>query len=169
MVALHRVELVQAVEIHHLNTGEVVDLLARHDLCKIFLGSPRGMQISVCQGHAQDLAVFTDQCEVDAPCVDTDRRDFRPLLRTGDHPGLEVFVERKDIPVIVSAQFKNLVRETGQLLHLQLAVAKRAQNRAAAGRSQVKSQKRDLFHRFSQIYAACKEFAIRKYPATTDL
>ncbi len=38
------------------------------------------------------------------------------------------------------AQFKNLVRETGQLLHLQLAVAKRAQNRAAAGRSRSKAK-----------------------------
>ena len=88
MVALHRIELVQAVEIHHLNTGEVIDLLTRHDLCEILLGSARGMQIPVCQGHPQNLAVFADQREVDAPRVDTDRRDFRSFLRTGDHPGL---------------------------------------------------------------------------------
>ena len=49
----------------------------------------------------------------------------------------EVFVERKDIPVIMAAQRQDGIRETGQFLEDELSVPERAENGAAAGGPQV--------------------------------
>ena len=146
LIALHRVKLVQAVEVHHLNAGSLVHLLARHDLLEILFGSPHRMRIAVRIGHAQHLAVGPQKGEIDAPCVDTDRFDLDILFRGGDHTGLQMLVQRIDIPVKMSAQLENLVREASQLLHLELALVQRPEDRAAAGGSQIEREKRILLH-----------------------
>ena len=104
------------------------------------------MQITICERHAENLAILADQREIDTPSIDTDRSNFNTLFHAGHHTRLEVFIQRKDIPIIVSAQLQNLIGETGQLFHLQLTVAQCTQNRTATGCSQVESQKRNLFH-----------------------
>jgi len=72
-----------------------------------------------------------------------------------------MLVQRIDIPVKMSAQFENLVREASQLLHLELALVQRSEDRAAAGGSQIEREKRILLHLSIGLVLSCSFFAHR--------
>ena len=141
VVALHRVELVQAVEVHDLDAGDIVYLFAGQYLLEIFFRRSCRVLVAVSVRNAQNLTVFAEEYEIDAPGVDADRGDLHVFLGGGDHAGLQVFVQREDVPVSVSVQFEDLVREAGQFLHLEFAFVQRPQDGTAAGCSKVERQK----------------------------
>jgi hypothetical protein len=136
-VALHGVELVERIELHDLDARRAVDLLPGQHLGEILLGGAVGVRVAVGVGESQQRAVLADEGEIDAPGVDADRGDFDPFAGGGAQSLAKVFVERKDIPVIMSAQRQDGIRETGQFLEDELSVPERAENGAAAGGPQV--------------------------------
>ena len=141
VVALHRVKLVQAVEIHDLDAGDIVYLFAGQYFLEIFFRRSCRVLVAVSMRNAQYLTVFAEEYEIDAPSVDADRGDVHVFFGGGNHTGFQMFVQREDVPVSVSVQFEDLVREAGQFLHLEFAFVQRPQNGTAAGCSKVERQK----------------------------
>ena len=65
-------ELVKAVEVKDLDTGQIIDLLTRHNVFEILLGCAHGVLVTIGVGDTQNLSVVAQENEIDAPSIDTD-------------------------------------------------------------------------------------------------
>ena len=104
-----RVELEDGVEVHYLDSGDGVELLAGDDF-KDLLRDSVGVRIPVSPWHSDDSAVLADVAEIHAPGVDTDRFDLH--AHSGDlfQSRFEVVEEGIDVPVIFSVYFSLFYR-----------------------------------------------------------
>ena len=88
LFAPHGIELEDAVEVHQLNAGDVVDLALADDVLQVVVHGVEGDGVAIGARVAQDGAVGSDADEVDAPRVDADRGDRQSaaasLLQSAD-------------------------------------------------------------------------------------
>ena len=133
----HGIQLKQRVEVHQLDAGDVIHLLATDDLLQILLHSPEGMRVTVCHRIAQQRTILRHEDEIDAPRINADRRDGYlsacHLLQTAYH----LKIEGIDIPIEMTACLYQIIREARQLLLFQFSVAQHTQDGSSAGSSQI--------------------------------
>ena len=95
------------------------------------------MRIPIGIGHSQQRTVAADECEVDTPRIDPDRSDRDTFARSSPEPVAQVLVERKYVPIKVTAQRQCLIREAGQFPDTEFPARKHSQNRPAACGAQI--------------------------------
>ena len=139
-VAAQRVELEEAVEVHDLDAGELVDTGARHALEETF-GRAGGVRVAVGEGLAQYLAVGAYHHKVDAPRVDAYRVDVDAALGHGAEALQYVVIEGKDVPIAMSANRYQIVGKAVDFLNLDAAGAHAAHYGASAGGAEVYCKK----------------------------
>ena len=142
---LHGIQLEQRVEVHELNTRDVVHRLAVCHPVQVLLHPFEGVRVAVGHRIAQQRTVLTHQHKVHPPRVNTDAGDVdTPLahyLQALDH----FEVQRIDVPVEVSARLYQVVRKSRQFLLFQSSVRQRAQDGTSTRSPQVNG-KEVLFH-----------------------
>ena len=136
VLAVECVELVERIEIHHLNARLRIDAFARHRTEKLFRHSV-GIGIAVGARKPQQIAVGIHAGEIDAPRIDADRVDpFAAAARDAQSPQ-NLLVEGVNVPIEAAVDLPHTVRETVQLLHSEPVVPRTGQNHPTAGSAQV--------------------------------
>ena len=126
VVAAQGVELVQGVEVHHLDARPPVDPAAR-DACKESLWSTLRMWVAVGVGLAEKSAVFAHADKVHSPRVYTDGGDFNILFPGCQFQSFDdVSIQFVNVPMEVSSGFYQAVGEAVYLFHFQTVRSKRA-------------------------------------------
>src|SRR5262245_24467870 len=72
---LHRQKLIERVELHELEAGGLEDLVTGYDGEGLVEDAKRAA-VAVVVSNAEELVVFVEEAEIDAPGIDTDAGDL---------------------------------------------------------------------------------------------
>ena len=133
----HSIELEDGVEVHQLDTSDIIYIFLRDDVLQIVVHRLKGDRITIGSRIPEDGVVFTDKHEVNTPGINTYRGNLQST--TGYFlQSLDDFkIEGEDIPVIVSSLYDEVIGEAGHLLEFKLITVDTADNRSAARGTQV--------------------------------
>jgi len=132
MIAMQRGQLEQGIEIHHLNSRQLIYPFPRN-VREIFFGSTDRMRVAITIGITQKRTIFPYHHKIDPPCIDTDRLDGDTFLGDFFQAFDDFEIKGINIPITMSSGFYNRICKTGYFFHIHLSVGKSTQNRTAAG------------------------------------
>jgi len=145
VVQAHRHQLKERVQLHELDAGRAVDLLARHEAEGLLHHAVRAV-VAVVVGQAEQFVVAVEQRVVHAPRVHADSVQIRAALAHAPRQAvLDLRKEARRIPVESAQEPLRFIREPVRLVQRQSAVRQRPQHGASALRAQVKGQKPSAF------------------------
>ena len=136
----HGIQLKQRIEVHKLDTRDIINLTLRNNMAQVFFHRPKGVRVAIGHGIAQDGIVVAYEHKVDAPRINTDRRDidasFAHNLQTLNH----LQIEGIDVPIEVATRLYQVIGKAGQFLLFQFAIHQCAQNGSSTSSTQVDSK-----------------------------
>ena len=135
----HGCQLEQGIEVHKLNARTVVDLLLGNHLEELFHDS-LGVWITVRVRIAKYVPILTHAHKVHAPSIDADALYLYTLFCHLTQCANNLCIQCIDIPIEMSTQLGDAVRETSQLSLNQLPVLHTSQDGTATGSSQIHCQ-----------------------------
>ena len=160
-ISPHGIELEEGVEVHQLNTGNVVYRFLVDAPLEILLHHPHRVGVAVGQGVAQYRLVLAHANEVYPPGVDTDRGNIHMPLGNDFQTLYHLVIQGKDIPIEMSSRFDKHIIEARQLLQRTRVVRQTAKNGPPTSSAKVHSKEKSFFvHDFKVISTVYVNFVL---------
>ena len=116
---------------------------------QVFSGTPCVARVAIVVRIIDQRAIFTEECNVDAPRVDADRIDLQFALTPGDgQAATDLVEEAQRVPIKAGRELHRRIGEAVQFFERQHALFELTQHDAATGGSEVD---RKSFHLISTI------------------
>jgi hypothetical protein len=128
------------------NAGPVVDFLSWHPF-ECFVKHTLRPHIAIMVRVSEQLAGSVQQSKVNAPGINPYGCNAAPLLVGKlQKPLLHLPIQTENIPVRMTGEINRIIGKAVQLLHLQAAAVKSADQSPSAAGTQIKSYHVQFFH-----------------------